>query len=194
MKKHLENKDLPGMDDLEYSVEEIRQDITDIMDYEKIMQGKQIYTHDTVAHISHILRSKIQTFRRIMVVEDDPKLFVCMIENFKNKFNVYYETNGRKALKNCKWFHCHIWFYPAVDDEQYIPDMMINSFRDHKHYVITCERSAIQAIELARENNFDISIIDYQMSTVNGIELLEVMQEIYKDKGYVSILCTAHAI
>lgn len=59
MKKVLGNKRLPGMDDLEYSIEEITTHINDIMDYEKIMQGKTLYTHDTLLDISHTLQKKL---------------------------------------------------------------------------------------------------------------------------------------
>ena len=80
----------------------------------------------------------------------------------------------------------------AVDDEKNVLDMIAADFRDHQHYITTCETSAIEAIELAKENNFDIIMTDYQMPTVNGIELLEVVQELYENRCYVSILCTAH--
>lgn len=77
----------------------------------------------------------------------------------------------------------------AVDDEKHVLDVIGTVCR---HHAVTMEISSIKAAEVIKKEEFDIFIIDYQMPGLNGIELLEEIKKEYKDKLYVSILCTAY--
>ena len=76
----------------------------------------------------------------------------------------------------------------AVDDEEGVLKVIKEVFH---HYDLTTETSSLKAADLIQKENFDIFIIDYQMSQLNGIELLEEIKEVYKNRKYVSIFCTA---
>ena len=77
----------------------------------------------------------------------------------------------------------------AVDDEEGVLNVIKNVCRNHE---ITTESSSLKASELIKKEKFDIFIIDYQMPNLDGIELLEEIQELYEDSQYVSIFCTAY--
>ena len=77
----------------------------------------------------------------------------------------------------------------AVDDEAGVLNIIAHACRD---YDITAEISSLKALEIIESRKFDIFIIDYQMPQVNGIELLEEIKQIYSDRHYVSIFCTAY--
>lgn len=78
----------------------------------------------------------------------------------------------------------------AVDDEKGVLDVIKNLLRN---YDVTLIRSSFEAAQLIEQEWFDLYIIDYQMPGLNGIELLEQIQEKYeKDKKYVCIFCTAY--
>jgi DNA-binding NtrC family response regulator len=77
----------------------------------------------------------------------------------------------------------------AVDDELGTLNVIKNICR---HYDVITETSSLKAAERIRNEKFDIFIIDYQMPHLDGIELLEEIQERYKDSHYVSIFCTPY--
>jgi DNA-binding NtrC family response regulator len=77
----------------------------------------------------------------------------------------------------------------AVDDEQNV----LNTIKEFcLDYDVTTEILPLKAVERINKDMFDIIIVDYQMPIVNGIEFLEETKEVYVDKTYVSIFCTAH--
>ncbi|MBN2440373.1 MAG: response regulator [Spirochaetales bacterium] len=77
----------------------------------------------------------------------------------------------------------------AVDDEPGVLNVIKNVCRN---YEIITETSALRAVERIRNEKFDIFIIDYQMPVIDGIELLEEIQEKNADSYYVSIFSTAY--
>ena len=76
----------------------------------------------------------------------------------------------------------------AVDDE-YTPLALIHS--TFPEYDITIETSVRKAEEKIKTESYDLFIIDYMMPTLNGIELLEVIEEEYTGKPYTAMLATA---
>ena len=50
----------------------------------------------------------------------------------------------------------------------------------------------LKAIERINKKKYDVFIIYYQMPHINGIELLEEIKDVYADRKYVSIFCTAY--
>jgi DNA-binding NtrC family response regulator len=77
----------------------------------------------------------------------------------------------------------------AVDDEEGVLNVIKKLLRN---YNVTYLRSSFEAAQLIEREKFDIYIIDYQMPTINGIELLEQIQEKSPDKKYICIFCTAY--
>ena len=76
----------------------------------------------------------------------------------------------------------------AVDDEEGVLNVIKSICRNHE---VTAETSPLKALEIIRKEKFDIFIIDYQMPVINGIELLEKIQNEYESRHHVSIFCTA---
>ena len=78
----------------------------------------------------------------------------------------------------------------AVDDENNVLQLITSTL--HK-YDITTETSSMKALEMIHSHEeFDIFIVDYQMPNINGIELLEEINDVYNDRNFVSVLCTAY--
>ena len=77
----------------------------------------------------------------------------------------------------------------AVDDEEGVLNVIKNICNGHD---ITLETSSLKAAEMIKNEKFDIFIIDYQMPNIDGIELLEEIQEEYENTNYVSIFCTPY--
>jgi DNA-binding NtrC family response regulator len=77
----------------------------------------------------------------------------------------------------------------AVDDEPGVLKIIKENFKD---YDLITETSSINAREIIQNEHFDIFIVDFQMPDVDGIELLEEIKQVYSDKQYVGILCTAY--
>lgn len=78
----------------------------------------------------------------------------------------------------------------AVDDEMKVLKFITTALRNHD---ITTETSSMKALEMINSHEeFDIFIVDYQMPNINGIELLEEISKVYKDRNFVSIFCTAY--
>lgn len=76
----------------------------------------------------------------------------------------------------------------AVDDEEGVLKTIKTLLPDLN---ITTESNSLKAAERIQREKFDIFIIDYQMPTLNGIELLEDIKKVYQNYYYISILCTA---
>ncbi|MBN2439982.1 MAG: response regulator [Spirochaetales bacterium] len=76
----------------------------------------------------------------------------------------------------------------AIDDEQNVLNMIENICAPHE---VKTELYPEKAVEMIKREKFDIFIVDYQMPVMNGIELLEVIKEIYVDDVYIGIFCTA---
>lgn len=75
-----------------------------------------------------------------------------------------------------------------VADEEDI----LNSIRNIcQEYDVTVETSSQKAAEIIKYEKFDIFIIDYQMSGMNGIELLQKIRELYEEDSYIPVFCTA---
>ena len=77
----------------------------------------------------------------------------------------------------------------AVDDEEGALNVIKDLLRN---YNVTLVRSSFEAAQLIEREKFDIYIIDYQMPCLNGIELLEQIQEKSTDRKYIGIFCTAY--
>lgn len=77
----------------------------------------------------------------------------------------------------------------AVDDDVNALKVIASLF---KEYDVITEANSLNAAELIRKEKFDIFIIDYQMPNLDGIELLEEINKVYRNIPYVGILCTAY--
>lgn len=71
-----------------------------------------------------------------------------------------------------------------VDDEKHVSDCIQKGCTNHNTTVIN---SSLEAVEIVNKQRFDIYIIDYTLPVIDGIELLEEIQEVQKDKDYVCI-------
>ena len=82
----------------------------------------------------------------------------------------------------------------AVDDEEGVLNVIKKVFNDHEEYDLYTGILSQKTAERINNEKFDIYIVNYQIPGINGIELLEVIQEVYNSKGYqyVSIFCTAY--
>ena len=77
----------------------------------------------------------------------------------------------------------------VVDDEVEVLNVIKTFLRN---FDVITETSSLKAAEMIEKEKYDLYIVDYQMSGLNGIELLEEIKENYTDRNYVSILCTAY--
>ena len=77
----------------------------------------------------------------------------------------------------------------AVDDEQDVLNAIKQFCLD---FDVATETLPLKAVERISREKFDVIIVDYQMPKINGIQLLEEIKEVYADRKYVSILCTAY--
>jgi len=78
----------------------------------------------------------------------------------------------------------------VVDDDYGSRLMLKKALEQHDYEVITCS-NAMDAIELIKEQDFDLMLTDLIMEEVSGLELLEKVSELEKDVA--AILLTGHA-
>lgn len=78
----------------------------------------------------------------------------------------------------------------VVDDDYGSRLMLKKALEQHDYEVITCS-NAMDAIELIKEQDFDLMLTDLIMEEVSGLELLEKVSDLEKDVA--AILLTGHA-
>jgi DNA-binding NtrC family response regulator len=81
----------------------------------------------------------------------------------------------------------HILF---VDDEQLLHDLFTRLFSRHGIRVTSCSNAA-SAIEILKQDQFDLVVTDFMMPDMNGLELLAHIREEYPSLRVIMI--TAHA-
>ena len=81
----------------------------------------------------------------------------------------------------------HILF---VDDEQLLHGLFERLFARHGIKVTSC-LSGLQAMELLKEQEFDLIVTDFMMPDLDGLQLLAQIRELYPDTKVMMI--TAHA-
>ena len=74
----------------------------------------------------------------------------------------------------------------VVDKESAALKLIQNTLHNHN---LTIETNSLKAVKLIEKEKFDIFIIDYHLSSLNGIELLEEIKEMNNKYPHVSILC-----
>ena len=67
----------------------------------------------------------------------------------------------------------------------------IKNICQEDHHNLTTEISPLKAEKILINETFDIILADYQMSGMNGIDLLKRIRQIYKEDSYIPILLTA---
>ncbi len=65
----------------------------------------------------------------------------------------------------------------VVDDEKLVR-WSISSGLERDHHEVFCAQSGEEAIEKAKEENFDLVITDFKMPGMNGAELLEQLKKL----------------
>lgn len=85
------------------------------------------------------------------------------------------ESNGYKVI--------------VVDDEQGIVDSL-SIFLKHSGYDFTGVTNPLEAIELVRNNHYDLMILDFMMDPIHGDEVVEEIRKFNKDL-YI-LLLTGH--
>jgi len=78
----------------------------------------------------------------------------------------------------------------VVDDDYGSRLMLKKALEQHDYEVVTCS-NATDAIELIKEQTFDLMLTDLIMEQISGLELLERLRELEKD--IATILLTGHA-
>ena len=74
-----------------------------------------------------------------------------------------------------------------VDDDKKILDEIKSKVNTHDIYL---ESNPLKALEQVKQEKYDIYIIDYVMSGINGTGLLRAIKEANKDNTYIAILMT----
>lgn len=77
----------------------------------------------------------------------------------------------------------------VVDDDSSLLEVVATFLESNGHAVCTCE-SGEEALQVMREQEFDLVLSDVQMAGLNGFELLRVTRGLYPDIGFV--LMTAY--
>lgn len=74
----------------------------------------------------------------------------------------------------------------VIDDERSIRNTLKDIIEFEKHTVTTAE-DGIKALEIVKEEKFDLAFCDIKMPQMDGIEILEKFQELYPDMPVVMI-------
>ena len=77
-----------------------------------------------------------------------------------------------------------------VEDEAFMHEM-VKTFLSEKGYTIKSATSAEEALELYKENNFDILLTDLKLPKMNGVELIKACKNLQPNQK--TILITAYA-
>ncbi len=77
-----------------------------------------------------------------------------------------------------------------VDDEQLLHNLFERLFKRHGIQVTSCS-TAVQAMEVLKEQAFDLVVTDFMMPDMDGFALLAHIREVYPDTRVIMI--TAHA-
>ncbi|GIV61212.1 MAG: sigma-54-dependent Fis family transcriptional regulator [Rhodothermaceae bacterium] len=77
-----------------------------------------------------------------------------------------------------------------VDDEQLLHNLFERLFARHGMEVVSCS-NALQAMDLLREQTFDLVVTDFMMPDMDGLELLAHIRQEYPSTRVIMI--TAHA-
>jgi len=77
----------------------------------------------------------------------------------------------------------------VVDDEEEQCELLAYLLR--RDYRVTCATNGEKALELARNTELDLAIVDYRMPGMNGIELLSQLRQLQPD--CIRFLVTAYA-
>ncbi|MHC4743918.1 MAG: response regulator [Planctomycetota bacterium] len=80
----------------------------------------------------------------------------------------------------------------VVDDEMHIVHVVAIKLRNNGYEVITANNGA-EALELARQENPDIVVTDYQMPVMSGLELVKELRGDDITKSIPVILLTARS-
>ena len=76
-----------------------------------------------------------------------------------------------------------------VFDEKGISKVIKNILDD---FDVTIVSSSLEAEKLIRQKTFNLFIVSFQMPELNGIELLELIKEEYKNEPHINIFSTAY--
>ncbi|GLI53877.1 sigma-54-dependent transcriptional regulator [Thermodesulfovibrio yellowstonii] len=77
-----------------------------------------------------------------------------------------------------------------VDDEPDMLKLLSMILREKTPYEITTTNNPIEAVELAKEGNFDLVITDLKMPGLDGLQLLEEVKK--RDEDVPVIIITAY--
>lgn len=75
----------------------------------------------------------------------------------------------------------------AVDDSKSMRQMVAMSLKSAGHEVVEAE-DGVQALEIAKQNQFDLVVTDINMPNMNGIELIQALRPLPNYK-FTPILC-----
>ncbi|MDX1811353.1 MAG: response regulator, partial [Gammaproteobacteria bacterium] len=65
----------------------------------------------------------------------------------------------------------------CVDDSQSIRDLMVGILNKENHSVTTAS-DGVEAINIARDNEFDLALLDVNMPNMNGLSLLSKLRNL----------------
>ncbi|HFD31986.1 MAG TPA: response regulator [Gammaproteobacteria bacterium] len=74
----------------------------------------------------------------------------------------------------------------TVDDSKAMRDLMIHILGEAGHEVTTAE-DGVQALAIARENTFDLALIDVNMPNMNGLSLVSKLRRL-DDYQYIPLI------
>lgn len=69
----------------------------------------------------------------------------------------------------------------VIDDEKSFLEPLIDFDKRNPHYKIYTSSKGTHGIELFKKYNIDLVIIDYKMSEIDGVELLQQLKSIKSD-------------
>lgn len=77
----------------------------------------------------------------------------------------------------------------TVDDSKAIRDLMVHILSEANHEVITAP-DGVEALAIARENNFDLALIDVNMPNMGGLSLVSKLRRLDEYKFTPMIMVT----
>lgn len=66
-----------------------------------------------------------------------------------------------------------------IDDQE--ENILLFTLMFSKKFNISCEKEPLKALDLIKNNNFRVVISDYDMPSMNGLELLEIVKNEYPE-------------
>lgn len=75
----------------------------------------------------------------------------------------------------------------VVDDDPGFAEMIIGAFSHLKHYKISTASNPVEAVNAMKRQHFQVVLLDYGLPTINGDDLMGVLQNINPQACFIVV-------